>query len=234
MGRILLAALLVVSLGGFAIGAEELDPAGFGWGGAHVGLLPLDFSPLNAALTAAGYPALDGQLAVFGGGSGGGVLGGVTFGSLSLSGSLAGLATDRRTDLELWFSGVMVGAARRAGTGVFVGFGAVLGGGGLDLMARARHPRDFADDLAEPTLSRFGLGFLGGMAYVRLQIQVLDWLAFEGWLGYFLAFPGQWEAGGREISGPNLELRAPFLGLGIAFGGVGALEEEPEPVVAPQ
>lgn len=234
MRRILLAALLVVPLGGFAIGAEELDLDGLGGGGMLVGLLPLDLSPLNAALTAAGYPALDGQLVVFGGGGAGGVLGGPVFGGLGFGGSLTSLSTDRRTDLELGFGGVTVEAARRAGKSVLVGFGAVLGGGGLDLTARARYPSDFTDALAEPTLSQFSLGFLGGIAYLRLQIQTLDWLAFEGWLGYFLAFPGQWEEGGREIAGPKLELRAPFLGLRISFGGVGAPEEAKEPVETPK
>ncbi|MFH1609524.1 MAG: hypothetical protein ABID40_02720 [Candidatus Bipolaricaulota bacterium] len=225
MRLFLVAALLVVPLGGFAIAAEELDLAGLGGGGMLVGLLPLDLSSLNAALTAAGYPALDGQLIVVGGGGAGGILGGPVFGGLGFGGGLTSLSTDKRTDLELGFGGVMVEAARRAGKGVLVGFGAVLGGGGLDLTARSRYPTDFADALAEPTLSQFSLGFVGGLAYLRLQIQVLDWLAFEGWLGYFLAFPGQWEEGGREIAGPKLELRVPFLGLRITFGGVGAPED---------
>jgi hypothetical protein len=233
MQRILVAALLVASLGGLVLAEENLELAGFGGGGALVGLLPFDLSPLNEALTGAGFPALDGPVVVFGGGGAGGVLGGLAFGGLGFGGSMAGLAGDRRTDLGVGFGGFLAEAAQRVGRSVLVGFGAVLGGGGLDLTARARYVTDFADALAEPTLSQFSLGFAGGLAYLRIQIQALDWLAFEGWLGYFLAFPGRWSEGGREIAGPSLDLRAPFFGLQILFGGVVPLDLE-EPVEPPQ
>jgi hypothetical protein len=229
MRRILVAAVVVASLGGFVLAEEipedipELEV--FSWGGPLVGLLSFDFSPLNVALTAAGYPALDGHLVVFGGGSAGGVLGGIAFGGLGLGGSLTSLPADRRTDLEFGFSAGLVETTWRAGDRMFVGVGALLGWGSLDLTARARYPADFADALAEPTVSQFSLGFVGGVAYLRVQIQALDWLAFEGWFGYFLSFPGQWTEGGQEIAGPRLDLRAPFFGVGIVFGGVGPLGE---------
>jgi len=113
------------------------------------------------------------------------------------------------------------------GRSAVLGIGTVLGGGSLDLTVRARSPVDFADALASPPMSQLSLGFLGGIGYLRLQIQALPWLAVEGWAGYFLAFPGSWEEGGREIAGPSLELRAPFFALRVAFGGIGFPDEAP-------
>ncbi len=220
-------AVLVVALSG-AVAALGQVSVGLGSGGPLIGLLTFDLSPLTAALTAAGYPAVDGPVVVFGGGGAGGILGGPVFGGLGFGGSLSKLEADKRTDLELGYGGVVVEFARQAGKGAVIAVGTVLGGGGLDLTARARYPVDFADSLATPAVSRFSLGFFGGLAYLRLQIQALPWLAVEGWAGYFLAFPGQWEEGGREIAGPKLDLRAPFFGLRISFGGIGS-PDEPQP-----
>jgi len=232
MRRVLVAALLVASLGGLVLAEGEPQPTGFGGSGMFVGLLPLDFSPLNAVLSAAGYPSVEGPVVVFGGGGAGGILGEVAFGGLGFGGSLTTLAAGRRTDIELGFGGMVIEHPRQVAEGAVLGFGAVLGGGSLDLTTWARQPEDFADSLATPPMSHFGLGFFGGLAYLRVQIQLAPWLAIEGWGGYFLAFSGQWEAGGREISGPQLGLRAPFFGLGIVFGGV--VEEGEEPVEIPR
>jgi len=128
----------------------------------------------------------------------------------------------------LGYGGLVMEFAREAGEDKLIAFGTVLGGGGLDLTARARYPMDFADSLAGPPVSQLSLGFFGGLAYLRLQIQALPWLAVEAWGGYFLAFPGRWEEGGREIAGPQLDLRAPFFGLRVSFGGVGS-PDEPQP-----
>lgn len=236
MVRRVWAALVVTSIG-MVVGVVGQVSVGLGSGGPLVGLLTLDFFPLNAALSAAGYPTVEGPLVVFGGGGVGGVLGGPVFGGIGFGGNLTALAADKRTDLELGYGGVVIEAARPAGQGAIIGVGAVLGGGGLDLTARARRPLDFDDALADPPVSQFRLGFFGGLAYLRLQVQVLPWLAVEGWGGYFLAFPGRWEEGGREIAGPQLELRAPFLGLRISFGGIGSREAavpEPEPPASQQ
>ncbi len=230
MGQRVLAVVVAVSIGAFAAGAAERAMVGLGYGGFLVGILSLDFSPLNEALIAAGYPTMEGPVVVFGGGGAGGLLGGAVFGGLGFGGSSTALMADRRTDLELGFGGVVIELARQATPGAVIGFGAVLGGGGLDLTVRARQPVDFADALETPAVSQFSLGFFGGLAYLRLQIQVLAWLGVEGWGGYFLAFPGQWEEGGREIAGPKLDLRAPFFGLRISFGGVGT-PGEPAPRV---
>lgn len=227
MGQKVLAVVLALCISTFAVGAAERVMVGMGYGGFLVGLLPIDFSPLNDVLASAGYPVLDGPMVVFGGGGAGGILGGPVFGGLGFGGSLTALAADKRTDVEFGFGGVVIELARQATQGAVIGFGAVLGGGGLDLTARVRQPVDFADALDNPPVSQFSLGFIGGLAYLRLQIQVLPWLAVEGWGGYFLAFPGQWEEGGREIAGPRLDLRSPFLGLRISFGGMGT-PDEPE------
>ncbi|MCR4391360.1 MAG: hypothetical protein NUV94_00950 [Candidatus Acetothermia bacterium] len=120
--------------------------------------------------------------------------------------------------------------ARPAAERTLVGVGAALGGGSLDLTVRARYPMDFADASAEPTSTRLSLGFVGGLGYLRLQIQPLDWLWIEGWLGYLLGFPGRWTEGDRELAGPGVQVQGPFFGLRITFGGMAeTAEEKPAP-----
>ncbi len=201
--------------------------AGVGSGGMLVGLLRLDLAPLNAALITAGFPALSGDVVVFGGGGLGGVVGGPVLGGIGFGGSSVAMDEGRRVDLELGFGGVTVEWARALSPRVLSGLGLALGGGGLDLTVRSRSPSDFADALVQPTMSQLSLGFLAGLAYFRLYFQVLDWLSLEGWIGYFLALPGNWEEGGKELSGPRLDLRAPFLGFQLGFGGWVPEEEAP-------
>lgn len=221
-----LVGVFAVVLSAGALSAEA-EGVGLGHGGVLVGLLPLDFAPLNVALTEAGYPAVEGPLVVFGGGGAGGILGGTVFGGLGFGGTSTKLAGEKRTDLELGYGGVVIELTRRASPAAVLGVGGVLGGGSLDLTARSRYPVDFADSLASPPTSRMSVGFLGGIGYLRLQVQAVPWLALEGWAGYFVAFPGQWEEGGREIAGPRLDLLAPFLAFRASFGAIG-LPEEPE------
>lgn len=228
MARTVWAVVLAAAVGAtVALAAEEV--AGLGHGGALVGLLTLDFSPLNAALTGAGYPGVEGPMVVFGGGGGGGILGGIAFGGLGFGGTLTKLAGEKRTDLELSYGGVVIELNRPAGRTAVLGLGIVLGGGSLDLTTRARYPVDFADSLATPPVSQLSLGFFAVLPYLRLQLQVLPWLAVDGWAGYFLSSPGPWEEGGREIAGPRLDLRAPFFGVQLAFGGIGLSEENTVP-----
>lgn len=222
--------MLVVALAAMGIlawGATDEQLGGLGHGGFLAGVLSLDFYPLNEALAAAGYPTVTGPMLVFGGGGSGGVLGGTIFGGLGFGGTLTKIEGEKRVDLELGYGGVVIELNRPAGKTALLGLGVVLGGGGLDLTARARRPSDFADALANPAVSQLSLGFFGGLGYVRLGFQVFPWLAVDGWAGYFLAFPGQWEEGDREIGGPQLQLRAPFFGIRISFGGIGFPEEPP-------
>ncbi len=219
--------VVALALGGtLALGAEG-KLGGLGHGGVLVGLLTFDFSPVNAALTAAGYPGVEGPMVVFGGGGAGGILGGTVFGGLGFGGTLTKLAGEKRTDLEIGYGGVVIELTRPAARSAVLGLGTVLGGGGLDLTARSRSPVDFDDALASPPVSQLSLGFLGGIGYLRLQIQALPWLAVEGWVGYFLAFPGRWKEGGREIAGPALDLRTPFFAFRVSLGGMGFPDEAP-------
>ncbi|GAB4306075.1 MAG: hypothetical protein Kow0097_05210 [Candidatus Bipolaricaulota bacterium] len=229
MIRRVLGIVLVVAVGASAAGAVERAVVGLGSGGFLVGRLSFDLSPLSQALTTAGYPAVDGPVVVFGGGGGGGALGGAVLGGLGFGGTASVLQGEKRADLEFGFGGFLVEIPRQAGDSAILAFGTVIGGGDLTVKARARVPVDFADALAQPPLSQFSLGFFGSLPYLRLQVQVFPWLAIEGWGGYFIAFPGQWEEGDREIAGPKLDLRAPFFGLRISFGGIGSpVEPEPE------
>ncbi|MCX7750172.1 MAG: hypothetical protein N2320_01180 [Candidatus Bipolaricaulota bacterium] len=226
MGKKILV-VAIAALGVLALGAEEEQLGGLGHGGFLAGVLPLEFAPLNEALSAAGYPTVAGPMLVFGGGGSGGVLGGAVFGGLGLGGTLTAIEGEKRTDLELGFGGMTIELVRPAGKTALLGLGLALGGGSLDLTARARRPADFADALANPPVSQLSLRFLGGLGYFRIGFQVLPWLAVDGWAGYFLTFPVGWEEGGREIAGPRVELRAPFFGIRISFGGIGLPEEPP-------
>ncbi len=222
--------ILVVAMAAWGVlvwGAESEQLGGLGHGGFLAGVLSFDLSPLNEALAVGGYPTVTGPMLVLGGGGSGGVLGGTVFGGLGFGGTLTAIEGERRTDLELGYGGVVIELNRPAGKTAVVGLGLVLGGGGLDLTARARRPVDFADALADPPLSRLSLGFFAGLGYVRLAVQVVPWLALDAWGGYFLAFPGPWEEGDREISGPGLQLRSPFFGVRVSFGGIGFPEEPP-------
>ncbi|MBC7092891.1 hypothetical protein H5T53_02640 [Candidatus Bipolaricaulota bacterium] len=226
MRRILAVMVAAAVLGGAAAGEE----IGFGVGGVLVGVLPLDLSALNVALLAAGYPVLDGQFVVIGGGGVGGVTGGPVFGGLGFGGSATAIDGERRSDLDLGFGGFTVEVARPAAERTLVSVGAALGGGSLDLTVRARYPVDFTDAIVDPTSTMLSLGFVGGLGYLRLQIQALDWLWIEGWLGYLLGFPGRWTEGGRELAGPPVQVRAPFFGVKVSFGGMAeTLEEKPAP-----
>lgn len=223
-----LTVVLALALGAAAAIAADGTPIGVGQGGLLVGLLSLDLIPLNRALTMAGYPAVEGPIVVVGGGGGGGVVGEAVFGGLGFGGTTSVLQGEKRTDLDFGFGGFLIELSRQAGGSAILGFGTVLGGGDLTVKVRGRVPVDFTDALAQPPLSQFGLGFFGCLPYLRLQIQILPWLAIEGWGGYFVAFPSQWEEGEREIAGPKLDLRAPLFGLRISFGGIGS-PGEPAP-----
>jgi ketosteroid isomerase-like protein len=102
--------------------------------------------------------------------------------------------------------------------------GVVLGGGEVDLKLRDHSPVSFEDAVANPATTTLSRGFLSAEPYIRFQVQPLMWLGLKLHLGYLFTLPGGWEEGGQEISGPSLNLTGPFVGISIAFGGIGTAE----------
>jgi hypothetical protein len=115
-----------------------------------------------------------------------------------------------------------IGLGRQA----LVGLGVGLGGGAASLELRSRWPEDFQDALSAPTLTRLEASFFSALLYLRFQVQPWDWLGLEAWAGYLVSLPVPWQEGGRDLSGPQFSLQAPFFGLSAALGG---MEEEAPP-----
>ncbi|MGC9529407.1 MAG: hypothetical protein ACP5G2_02140 [Candidatus Bipolaricaulaceae bacterium] len=223
--RTLILGLVAIALAGpMTSGQEEA----LGGGGLLLGTLTMDFAELNAALAATGHPELPDQLLLTGGGGWGGTVDGPVFGGLGLEGSVNALAAGKETAFRLQLGGLTVEQVRRLDQGIVLGAGAALGGGTAELTVRSRQAVDFSDALAQPTASVLSTDLWAALLYLRLQLQPLDWLGLEGWLGYLVSFPSRWQEGGRELAGPRLQLRAPFVGVRISFGGF-ASPEAPAP-----
>ena len=217
---------------------------GFGFGGPLIGLFVLDLGSgddqktVNGILAANGYGPLPERMVTFGGGGGGGVIGGFSFGGSGWGGTIDSLREGKKAELALGFGGMDIAYAVGGNDRSLLLIGAVLGGGGLDLELRDRIPVDFEDAVADPTTVTLSQGFFAAEPYVAFQVQPLSWLGFEVHLGYLFSLAGSWEEGGQEIAGPTLEVSGAFIGLSIAFGGIGEtdtkedigdiLEEVPE------
>ena len=222
----------------------EETAMGFGFGGPLIGLFVLDLGSgddqktVNGILAANGYGPLPERMVTFGGGGGGGVIGGFSFGGSGWGGTIDSLREGKKAELALGFGGMNIAYAVGGNDRSLLLIGAVLGGGGLDLELRDRIPVDFEDAVADPTTVTLSQGFFAAEPYVAFQVQPLSWLGFEVHLGYLFSLAGSWEEGGQEIAGPTLEVSGAFVGLSIAFGGIGEtdtkedigdiLEEVPE------
>ena len=242
----MIGALLVsICLVGLAQEEKFATPMpGFGFGGPMIGLFVLDLgsgddqATVNGILAENGYATLPNRIITFGGGGGGGVIGSMSFGGRGWGGSIDSLREGKKAELSLGFGGMDIAYVVGGNEQALLLIGAVLGGGGLDLKLRNRIPTSFEDAVADPTSTTLSRGFFGAEPYVRFQIQPFDWLGFEFHLGYLFTLVGNWEEGGQELAGPTLEVSGSFIGLSIAFGGIGEtdmaedieeiLEEVPE------
>jgi ketosteroid isomerase-like protein len=197
---------------------------GFGFGGPTIGLFTVDLSTVNAVLVDNGYGPLDGELITFGGGGGGGVSRGFSVGGTGWGGSVASLQGDRKAELSLGLGGVdiayVLGGTERA----LLSLGAVLGGGGLDLELRDRFPESFEDAVATPTTTTLSRSFFAAEPYVSIHIQPSFWLGVAMRAGYLLTLPDHWTEGGREITGPSLDIAGPHISVSIAFGGIAKMD----------
>jgi hypothetical protein len=84
--------------------------------------------------------------------------------------------------------------------------------------------------IPEPTTRTIGRAFAMAMPYVSFEAQILSFLGFEVRIGYVLPVFGIGFEEGVGIPAPSLELRGPFVGVSIVFGGIshvgGATETE--------
>ncbi len=199
---------------------------GFGFGGPMIGLFTLDLAEINEVLENNDYAPLAEQLITFGGGGGGGVIGGFSLGGTGWGGSLTSHQEGKKAELSLGFGGINIAYVVGGNERSLLSIGVVLGGGEVDLKLRDHFPVSFEDAVANPTTTTLSRGFFAAEPYIRFQVQPLMWLGFELHLGYVFTLPGEWEEGGQEISGPSLNLTGPFVGISIAFGGIGTAEVE--------
>ena len=222
MGKALVAAAMVTALGlgGWA-------QVGFGGGGALRGVVLLELDGLNAALAAAGFPALAGELTLAGGSGIGGVTGELAFGGMGFGGSLAVRQGDRSVELEIGYGAFVAEHPLALGRRALLSLGVGIGGGGATLTLRFRKAAGFQDALASPTVTRLETAFFGLLPHLRLQLAPLEWLLLDGWAGYLLTLPGPWQEGAQELE-VTPTLAGPFLALEIVFGGM-----EPEVVQTP-
>ncbi len=192
---------------------------GFGAGYSGAAFLFWDLTELNAALGAAGYPALEGALVLYGGmGVGGDVL---RFGGGGFGGSRSTRAGERWAELSLGLGGASFEIAVLEGGGFSAAVGAFLGGGGAELRLRSRAYGSLDDALADPADLYLSRGFFLFLPFVAAEFWPLDWLGVRVTAGNLLAFPGPWRAGAVELPGPPGDLGGPFFSVLIAFGGRG-------------
>ena len=221
----MVALLVSLPFTGLANGDDsEKQITGFGFGGPMIGLFTLDLAEMNEVLENNDYAPLAEQLITFGGGGGGGVIGGFSFGGTGWGGSLTSHQEGKKAELSLGFGGMDVAYVVGGNERSLLSIGVVLGGGEVDLKLRDHFPVSFEDAVANPTTTTLSRGFLSAEPYIRFQVQPLMWLGLKLHLGYLFTLPGGWEEGGQEISGLSLNLTGPFVGISIAFGGIGTAE----------
>jgi hypothetical protein len=155
MKRLLVTVLLVGFGCGLAPAQEELIPPRRGraakmglFGGFTPGYLSLDFEPMNAMMKASGIAPFDQKGAWMWGGAGAAyimLVSNLRVGGLGMSGSVstsspvtvAGIGTVRRdAEVHVGFGGLTVEYVVPLAERLDIAFGAMLGGGGIDLELR--------------------------------------------------------------------------------------------------
>jgi len=209
-----------------AMPAMAAKQMGFGFGGPMFGMLTMDLSEVNTILVANGYAALPEQIFTYGGGGGAGVTGGLSVGGDGWGGSTSSLLDEKKAELSIGFGGMDIGYAAGGSDRSLLVLGLVIGGGDMELVARDHEPASFEEAIASPNTATLNRSFMGVEPYVRFQVNPLPWIGLKIQLGYLLGFAGEWEEGGRSVSGPALQVGGPFVGVALAFGGIGAADEE--------
>jgi ketosteroid isomerase-like protein len=215
--------LLVVGVAASGLAASTM---GFGFGGPMIGLFTIDLSSINTVLVDNGYAPLPETLLTYGGGGGAGVTGGISFGGDGWSGSTCSLLDEKQAELSIGFGGMDVAYVAGGTDRSLVSLGVVLGGGEMEIVTRDHIPTSFEDAIASPNTASVSRGFMALEPYIRFQLNPIPWLGVKLQLGYLISLAGDWEEGDQSISGPNLQVTGTFVGIALAFGGIGATDEE--------
>jgi hypothetical protein len=163
--------LLVVSFSSVA-GADGGELKSFGFAGPLIGLFSLDLEEANDVLIDAGYAPISGQLFAFGGEGVGGVIGGFSLGGHGWGGSVTSLLGEKQVELSLGFGGVDLAYVLGGNEQSFLTFGAVIGGGSVELILRNHFPESFEAAISDPTTTTFSQGFFA-LAWVQAPTWIL-------------------------------------------------------------
>lgn len=231
-----LVALPRVGAGQTAPSSTEAGPTGYGF--AQGGVLGLDLDGLNARLSAAGLPGLDGTVPTWGG-AGYGVVGRFHFGGVG-HGGLDPAETTGSTRVGLTggygLARVKYEALSRGGFTLLPALG--LGAGGVSLRITDLDAPTFDDVLDDPTRSSTlstGLMFLldvGVALDYRLALGESDggaaWGLAVGVEGGYLLSPGETSWTLDDINGvaggPDLGIEGFYLWISIGGWGRGAAD----------
>jgi len=210
--------------------AEEQE-YGFGGGGSGLGLFMPDLSEINAFVEGAGFPALEGNLFLIGGGGRGGVVPGPVFGGSGWGAWIESEHGNLHAEYGLGLGGFELGFAIGGNERSVLSIGAVMGGGGVELIL-TEYPPVILEDYAprgiviEPTRQIYDSGFAFVDPYVDMQIQVLAWMGLGVRAGYVLPlFELNWQDEG-PLDAPPLAPSGLYLRLSFVFGGFGSLTSE--------
>jgi len=225
----LLIGLIVTALAGIAL-AEEPE-YGFGGGGPGLGLFMPDLSEINAFVEGAGFPALEGNLFLIGGDGRGGVVPGPMFGGSGWGAWIESEHEHLHAEYGLGLGGFELGFAIGGNERSVLSIGAVMGGGGVELILTEYAPivlKDYAPRgiVVEPTRQIYDSGFAFVDPYVDMQIQLLAWMGFGVRAGYLLPlFELNWRDEG-PLDAPPLAPSGLYVRLSVVFGGFGPLNSE--------
>ena len=220
----------VIALAGAAWAAEP--EFAFGGGGPGVGLFQADLADINAFVESAGFPVFDGHPILVGGGGRGGVAPGLTYGGAGWGMWIEAEAGALHAEYGAGLGGFDLGFAFGADEHSLLTIGALIGGGGAELMLTEKavvtnEGRSPAGIVVEPTRQVYDSAFALVAPYVDIQIQLLDWMGLGIRAGYVLPlFELNWEDTG-PLDAPDLALPGPFVRLSLVFGGLEDVRPEP-------
>ncbi len=210
--------------------AEEPEH-GFGGGGSGLGLFMPDLSEINAFVEGAGFPTLDGNLFLVGGGGRGGVVPGPVFGGSGWGAWIESENANLHAEYGLGLGGFELGFAIGGNERSVLSIGAVMGGGGVELILTEYPPIVLEGStprgiVVEPTRHVYDSGFAFVDPYVDMQIHLLAWMGLGLRAGYVLPlFELNWRDEG-PLDAPPLAPSGLYVRLSVVFGGFGLMDSE--------
>ena len=226
-GLLVGATFCLLLLGGAAIAFAQSATA-FGFAGTSLGVLVPDLEPVNAFLSAQGYPLLSGVIVIGGGRGRGGVKGGVSVGGFGWCGVLDRESEGQAVDLVLGYGAVELGHVAGGDERSLLTLGVAIGGGGLGLALRdaGTTPSAAASTPAgivpTPVDRSAGRVLLGVEPFISMQVQPLAVVGFELRFGWLIPLLGvQWSTPLGALAGlPPLDLGGPVVTLSLTWGGM--------------